>query len=74
MSKCREAHLYLKIQYSTAILSSVPVGDLPAILCFRTTPSATTATDIILDRPREVTYYEYQDEGYDNAAYDREYE
>lgn len=52
----------------------VPRQDPHRRVTYRTTPSATTATDIILDRPREVTYYEYQDEGYDNAAYDREYE
>lgn len=52
----------------------VPRQDPHRRVTYRTTPSATTATDIILDRPREVTYYEYQDGGYDNAAYDREYE
>ncbi|XP_048774148.2 anoctamin-7-like isoform X2 [Ostrea edulis] len=54
-------------------LGEVPRQEPHRRVIYRSPPSATTATDIILERPQEVMYYEYQDRGHDNTAYDQDY-
>ncbi|XP_022325687.2 anoctamin-7-like isoform X2 [Crassostrea virginica] len=68
-----EEEQHRDIRYSEQDWSSVPRQEPHRRVTYKSPPSATTATDIILERPSEL-HYQYQDGGYDNSAYDRNYE
>ncbi|XP_061188186.1 anoctamin-7-like [Saccostrea echinata] len=74
LQRSLEEENHRDVVYADQDWGDVPKQEPHRRVTYRSPPSATTATDIIIERPREVTYYEYQDGGSDNRAYDRDYE